>query len=573
LREESPYSLFALASSLIEATTSRPLDDWPGNKVERSDGPSMFMSFADSEWPGMGALALALAALHPDELLAARLRNAVDPSVLANGPRWLSSLGNIEITGTWLQTEVLGDGEDVFIPWRWPDGAGATAAIYIDHNLGTMVKDAFVIPEPWEVVAKRFVEIAPPHLTTREIDPADARTRVADAIKVAEHTLGPFESDSWPACRPLVEWLLRHLPTGGTGHIRPEWSDRERESLLAEFMASPDAMVKGLSASQLRNLAEHVVSFGCDYGSGDPLRWSPVSVEIVMVDWFPRKVFGLTANEVRRFPELLRGFVRFAHQRREIPAELTEETVASIDLWVDAFNAGMNRPGRSPFDNARRIARLAAGFDPDEFDDDDDDYFDYDEMSDIDADHELIESVMKQAEEQMIELVGGRSAYDNVNDEPLGNVPFDWSRIPAEMRDLTAGTLGLLDQWASELFDDEVRTIARAVLAGILAADHRMFRRSARTDVLAAGILWFLMKRITGPYALTPRYQMPWKVLTQKELALATGVSLSGIGLRAQKIEIVADEVGIDWPANLHSTRRQQVLHFKQHFDQWRELH
>jgi len=96
---------------------------------------------------------------------------------------------------------------------------------------------------------------------------------------------------------------------------------------------------------------------------------------------------------------------------------------------------------------------------------------------------------------------------------------------------------------------------------------------SARTDVLAAGILWFFMKRITGPYALTPRYQMPWKVFTQKELALATGVSPSGIGLRAQTIEIVADEVGIDWPANLHSTRRHQVLHLKQHFDQLRELH
>src|SRR3712207_8869242 len=34
-------------------------------------------------------------------------------------------------------------------------------------------------------------------------------------------------SDTWPACRPLVEWAVGLLPAGGRGYVRPEWSEAE----------------------------------------------------------------------------------------------------------------------------------------------------------------------------------------------------------------------------------------------------------------------------------------------------------------------------------------------------------
>ena len=78
-----------MASALVEVATARPLDDWPGaRRQQRPDGPSLFLSFADTDYPAMGALALAVAALLPDELLASRVCKAVDPEVVLQGPAW-----------------------------------------------------------------------------------------------------------------------------------------------------------------------------------------------------------------------------------------------------------------------------------------------------------------------------------------------------------------------------------------------------------------------------------------------------------------------------------------------------
>ena len=59
-----------------------------------------------------------------------------------------------------------------------------------------------------------------------------------------------------------------------------------------------------------------MIDFACDYGAGDPLRWSPVSVEVFLADWFPRKV--IADQEYRdRVPEAMMLFIRYCHERRE----------------------------------------------------------------------------------------------------------------------------------------------------------------------------------------------------------------------------------------------------------------
>jgi hypothetical protein len=166
----------------------------------------------------------------------------------------------------------------------------------------------------------------------------------------------PFETDTWPVCRPMLEWLLRHLPVGGTGYARPEWPEASREQLLNDFVASPFGVVDGLDRDQARELADPLVWFGCDFGPGDPLRWSPVSVEIMLADWYPRKVFGVPAGQLRRLPDVLKGFVRFSHGRKHIAAELTDDTLAAVERWSDEFMAAIARPGRSPSANAVRLA-------------------------------------------------------------------------------------------------------------------------------------------------------------------------------------------------------------------------
>ena len=573
LREPSPFALMAMASGIIEATTPRPPDDWLGSERELGDGPSIYLAFADSGWPSMAALALAIATMVPDDVLAQRIRGAVDPAVVSSGPPWLASMGSIEITGAWLQTDVLGDGENVVVSWRWRGGGAATAFVYVDHNMGTLVKDAFVIPDEGQRLMAEYSVMQDESVTTVPLDPAATRARIVEAIESGERTVPPFETDSWPASRPMVEWVVRHLPEGGVGYERPEWLEADSERLLDDFISSQHGAVPGLRPEQVRDLADPLVWFASAYGPGDPLRWSPVSVEIVLADWYPRKVMGLPDDELVRLPDVLAGFVRFAHETTSIPRQLTDETMDAVERWRPAFLDAIQRRDTTPVTNAMRLARIAAGFDADEYDDeydDDEGWFvdDRDSWSGL-SDEEFTARALQTVESDLVAMAGGVDAYEALTDDPLGEIEFDWTGVPSAVRQPTADTLLLLDTWATELFDDEVRTIARGVLAGVVAVDPAVFNRSPRTDALAAAILAYLLNRLTGRMGRKERRQMPWQVFTQKELAAATGVSASSLSSRSRTVANVVDRADLDWPTLLHSTQRREMLEIKQRLADW----
>ncbi|MEO5837822.1 MAG: hypothetical protein ABIQ73_29255 [Acidimicrobiales bacterium] len=571
VRECSPLALLMLASGLVEMATPRPLDSWSGRGADRPDGPSVFESFAASGWPSMAALAVAVATLHSDELLSVRLRIAAEPN-LGSGPTWFSTMDRIEIIDTVVHSDPLDDGENAMLSWRWPDGTAATLVLYVDHNMGTIVKDAFALPEGASAVAALFDKLGDRHIARNAIDASDARARIADAIKNTDRMIPPLETETWPTSRPLVEWLLRHLPEGGTGYVRPDWSSSSRDQLIDEFVGSSFGDIEGVTRAQVRELVDPLVWFACDFGPGDPLRWSPVSVEIVLTDWYPRKVFNAPLAELRLLPRVLAGFVRFSHARRDIPAELTDDTLTAIEHWTDEFVRAISHPGRSPFDNAARLARMAAGFDSGAFlDEFDGDEFDGDEFDgDEDPDDTFIRGAVDELEARVIEFLGGRAAYDALDDVPLGDVAFDWSQIPPGLADAVGETLSLLDRWAIDLFDVEVRTIARSVLAGVIAADPSVFKRSPRADALAAAILGFLLMRLTGRLSAKDRRQFPWKVFTQRDLATAVGVSASTVGSRSKTVSNVVARADIVWPSILHSTQRRDALRTKQLVMDWR---
>ncbi len=119
-------------------------------------------------------------------------------------------------------------------------------------------------------------------------------------------------------------------------------------------------------------------------------------------------------DEMRRLPDVVAAFAGFAHDRRDIPEDLRAETQQSVERWRADYVRHVSREGRSPGDHAVRLARIAAGLD-----------------------------------------------LDDVDDDPVKFDPSDDDR--------------------------EVRTIARTVLAGVVAADPAVFRRSSRTHALAEG--------------------------------------------------------------------------------------
>ena len=491
LASGSPLPLLELASSIVEITTERPADQWRRSEEERPSLDALLEAFALSGVPAMTALGQALVPLISDELLAQRARR-----LLADGPRprhepgWLASISDITPEGTDEMVHVLGDGDNIMVGWRWPAGAAATGVVYVDHNLGTIVKDAFVLPLSLSETADQFrrIEQQDDDQEIRPIDPADARARIADAIWKAEITVPPVESDTWPACRPLVEWVLAKLPEGGSGYERREWPDSERDALLDRFVTSLFASDLTLPADVIRELADPLVWYGCDYGPGDPLRWSPVSVEIVLADWYERKVLG-NRQRMRHLPGVLSAFVRFGHAERGIRAGLTEETVAAVDRWTPAYLDLLKGSPRSPFQGAIDLARMAAGLDPNDFDDDAGDD-DFDDLGGWSREAELdVDGMVAEFHRRLGEDMGGPEAIARLDAEPLPDEPFDWSAVPESLRAAVGEVLENIDQACDAVLDDEMRTISRRLLARLVTTDPSAFSRSLNYDRLAAGIV------------------------------------------------------------------------------------
>ena len=292
-------------------------------------------------------------------------------------------------------------------------------------------------------------------------------------------TVPPLETDTWPASRAIVEWLTRRLPAGGVGYQRPEWSERDRQQLADRFFAS--SFGAPLDDLDHRGLLESVIWFGADYGPGDPLRWSPVAVEIILDDWIPRKIVADPVY-LSKAPGLLRAFIRFCHADRGIRTELTADTLAAVDVYEPDYQRTIRSP--RPQGPMALLAAMGA-IDPDgpwpmgELDDD----------SRFDSgDHGGF------VRRLLVEAAGGDDALRTLDDRPLPDEEFDWSRIAGDIHGKVGEVLALTDACCDELLDVEYRTACRRLLARAAAGDAAVFRRRASSASAAAAICWIVGK-------------------------------------------------------------------------------
>ena len=163
---------------------------------------------------------------------------------------------------------------------------------------------------------------------------ADARTWVDDAVKRGAITFPPFETEDWPGCRALVEWVIRGLPAGGLGYPRTEYSPEDIAAIAARFFSS--SYGSPMDDADHRELLDTLLWYGTDYGPGEPLKWSPVRIEILLDDWLPRKIVA-PAEYLAKAPNLLRAFIRFAHAEVGIRSELTQEALSAVDHWEPVY--------------------------------------------------------------------------------------------------------------------------------------------------------------------------------------------------------------------------------------------
>ena len=410
LADRHPLSLFSLVSTLLCFTDSRR-----HHLFARPDAPDpaaltreeLVRTFLDVPTPETSALRAVIAEMAgDDDLLRTRVRRelAARPKV---EPAWLAQLSE---TATYRAVRIghpLGDGDNILLGARLPGGSELTCLVYIDHNLGTLVKDAFVVPESIASMVAKFRRVTEdPDTRFDDISLADARAWVDAAVELATITFPPLETESWPACRALVEWVTRGLPEGGSGYQRPQWDSMTVARITEQFFAS--SYGARLDDPDNCGLLESLLCYGTDYGPGDPLRWSPVKIEILLGDWIPRKIVA-PAEYLAKAPHLLRAFIRFAHAQVGLRTELTDEALAAIDDSELRYQQTIRSP--RPQGPAALLGALGV---------------DTEDMADMPFGPEEPENFEHSMLARLALDVGDPIQLDQLDDNPLPDEPFRW---------------------------------------------------------------------------------------------------------------------------------------------------
>jgi hypothetical protein len=268
-------------------------------------------------------------------------------------PAWKDSLRRVRFVEAWRSTDEYGDQDLVMAVFEHLGRPAHGVALLIDHNMGGMAKEVLVTAEPAELrsdwVARAPTPIVP--LTAQE-----AADRFATALVALDETFMPDLPDETRYLLPIASARMRALPRGVVAEGL-EVPHAERQAVIEGFLASPEAGLTGAAATRaghrsrsrpgsedaagnLRMLASYFVDFACDHGAGDPLRWSPIAVELILTDWFPRKV-ALEEAAAAAVPDALRRFARYAGRLKDLPEASVAETVTAVGKYESDYLAAM----------------------------------------------------------------------------------------------------------------------------------------------------------------------------------------------------------------------------------------
>lgn len=341
LAADHPLHLLWLVSTIVQATVPDPplLEaPEPESEPDAPDLDDLAESFIAVPIPETTALLAVLAELAEDPDLTSRCAQEVsqrDDEL----PPWIPDLAQTNVYRAVRMTHVLGDGDDLMLGVRLPHGYEMTCVVFIDHNMMSTAGDAFFVPDSLEAVlavAEHNRTDADTELVEMSLNDACAWLNEALIADEISHT--PMESDTWPACRPLVQWLCRSLPTGGSGYQGPAITDDEQREFLDRYFAS--LVGQRFDTSDHRNLLETCI----EDGTGDPLRWSEVRVENLFND--AAVEIGYASFQcLQDLPDLLRAYIPFAHAEAGIRQELTAEALTAIDNAEAQFLADLGEQG------------------------------------------------------------------------------------------------------------------------------------------------------------------------------------------------------------------------------------
>lgn len=213
LERPDPWPLVLAAAAHLST-----LEDAPAADGGPEAGlPGLVAPLLATAEPTCSALLAVIAELTADEVTARRIRRELDARGHAL-PRGVAGLRSLTVHRAVELTHPGGEVETLGLGLRTGSGDEATLVATVSHAIGTLVTDAFLLAGAHDEVVARFVRAAQedPQRTCAELDPAEAHRRLAPAVMATLRAPDPpDETATWPACQPVVRWVLGHLPAHG----------------------------------------------------------------------------------------------------------------------------------------------------------------------------------------------------------------------------------------------------------------------------------------------------------------------------------------------------------------------
>lgn len=332
---DDPLEVEVFVSGLL-GTFDRPLIDVP-DPVDFF-GQRFVTHLVGKRSPDALALLHGIAAL-ADEPLAASARAGIARLRAAGraDPTFADRIGRYRFVDAWTSIDEYGDQEMVAVSFTDPADETHVIAFMIDHNFDGLVREAMLGPD-LEALRTSWSETS--GMAIVGLDAQGLADRLGQGLRMYRLFLDPPCSDDVRDLAPLMGARLRLLPPFREREFR-EVDEEEREALVTAFAGSKEAGRSDL----VTELARYFVDYRFDYTDGDPLRWSPIAVELCLLDWFPRKV-TLDDEELAAVPDALRRFVRYAGRQKGLSRESIAETLGAVDQFESQFRDAMRDPSR-----------------------------------------------------------------------------------------------------------------------------------------------------------------------------------------------------------------------------------
>lgn len=224
------------------------------------------------------------------------------------------------------------------------DGAAHAVFVLVDHTLGGIAKDAFVVDDVPSALAALEEQCADdPFTSVAPVDAAVAGSRLERALAFTDAAGGDDPDlaeelgEDFPATRAFARARVALLPAGDAPGPEQVY---EVDAIVGEFLAAPEAAELPDAAWVGRLVtvwAAHVAASG-----DDPRRMSPGRIEELLVDVTPGAVL-LDAAGQRAVPDIARAWLAWSLRgtwAAALSAEATAYLGEVLSDVLDEFPAG-----------------------------------------------------------------------------------------------------------------------------------------------------------------------------------------------------------------------------------------